>query len=535
MTDINSSLNNAYSRIPSPAKAAFAGALCCGLLTHIIAMTGDFPNHDGLGSLYFNQDMITSGRWFLTVTCGISSYFALPWLIGILGMLYIGIAAALITDILEIKSRVSALLTGMVMAAFPVLASTFADVFTMDGYMLGMLMAVAAVFFTKRYRFGWIGGAILLALSLGTYQAYLPVAILLCMYCVFLAEIREGSVKEKLKNILRFLYMGVAGAVLYYGVLKILLAVRGLTLGSYQGMENAGSAGLGAIAGMYRDFIAFTLKSDVIAPNVFAWIAIAALALCACVLFVREAVTQKWYKSISFYLTLILFALVTPVMTNIVLIISPDVTYHAIMRYQYVLFPVIMIAVIDRFSRPETQKTGDEQASVKKVSSGFNLIAGWVLGTAGAVLVFCYAVTDNIGYSNLQKKYERTYAYCVRLLDRIEQTPGYYRGIPVAMIGVVSDEQYPKADLTGGVTDNLIGLSGDYLLYKNVDYELFIKNYLGAELNMITGDEIIDIYNSKEYIEMDSFPAENSVKLVNGKIYVKTENVDYGLRDQLSK
>ena len=103
------------------------------------------------------------------------------------------------------------------------------------------------------------------------------------------------------------------------------------------------------------------------------------------------------------------------------------------------------------------------------------------------------------------------------------------------MIGVVSDEQYPKADLTGGVTDNLIGLSGDYLLYKNVDYELFIKNYLGAELNMITGDEIIDIYNSKEYIEMDSFPAENSVKLVNGKIYVKTENVDYGLRDQLSK
>ena len=32
------------------------------------------------------------------------------------------------------------------------------------------------------------------------------------------------------------------------------------------------------------------------------------------------------------------------------------------------------------------------------------------------------------------------------------------------------------------------------------------------------------IYNSKEYWEMDSFPAKNSMKVVDGVLYIKTEN-----------
>ena len=73
----------------------------------------------------------------------------------------------------------------------------------------------------------------------------------------------------------------------------------------------------------------------------------------------------------------------------------------------------------------------------------------------------CYGITDNIAYSNLQKKYEKTYAYCVRLLDRIEQTEGYYPGIPIAMVGVVGEEQFPSTDLTLPVTSGMIGMNGD--------------------------------------------------------------------------
>ncbi len=556
-------LENSKLKISSRAKTAFIACFVIGLITHMTVMVGDFPNHDGLASLYFDQNMITSGRWFLGTACGISSYFALPWLIGILSILYLSVSAAITAEVLELKGRLSSALVGAIMAAFPALASTFAYVFTMDGYMLGMLFGILAVFVTKKFRFGWIAGAVLLAFSMGTYQAYLPVVILLCMYAAVLRITKCGgegrkskdtkknsgttgiekgsrdSVKAKFFDVLHFLYMGIGGGALYFLILQVMLKIQGKVLDTYQGinsLEGAGSTAAGAgattniaeaasggllhkIAAMYRDFAAFTLKSDILAPNAFAWIAIGLLALAAAVLLVREIVRKKWYKSIWLYIIALLVIIVLPLASNIIMIISSDITYHALMRYQWVMFPVCLLGMIDAMT-----------AKTNKISA----VSTWIAFICATVLILCYTVTDNIGYSNLQKKYERTYAYCVRLLDRIEQTPGYYPGIPVAMIGVVSEDQYPKADLTGGVTDNLIGLSGDYLLYKNTDYELFIKNYLGSSLNMITGDEIARIYNSEEYILMDSFPAESSVKLVDGVIYVKTENIDHNLRDNLN-
>ncbi|MDE7270869.1 MAG: hypothetical protein K2N81_10405, partial [Acetatifactor sp.] len=149
----------------------------------------------------------------------------------------------------------------------------------------------------------------------------------------------------------------------------------------------------------------------------------------------------------------------------------------------------------------------------------------WITCLAAFVLIFCFTITDNIAYSNLQKRYEKTYAYCMRLLDRIEQTEGYYQGIPIAMVGVVGYNPYPVTDITLDVTSNMIGLNGDTLLYTGENYQVFMKNYLGATLNMMTPEEMEDIYYSQEYIEMESFPAESSVKIVDGIMYIKTENV----------
>jgi hypothetical protein len=51
-----------------------------------------------------------------------------------------------------------------------------------------------------------------------------------------------------------------------------------------------------------------------------------------------------------------------------------------------------------------------------------------------------------------------------------------------------------------------------------------MKNYLGASLNFLEPEEVSDIYYSDEYIEMESFPGETSVKIIDGVLCVKTEN-----------
>lgn len=181
-------------------EAGFFSTFLLGLLIHMPIMLRDIPNHDGLASMYFDQNMITSGRWFLTVACGISSYYTLPWLIGLLAMLYLGIAAVLLVEFLEVRQGWAAVLVGGLLAVFPSLASTFAYVFTMDGYMLAVLLAVLAVLLTKKYRLGFLPGALCLACSLGIYQSYLPFAVLLCLYGLYMIGASENTLRDKVKK-----------------------------------------------------------------------------------------------------------------------------------------------------------------------------------------------------------------------------------------------------------------------------------------------------------------------------------------------
>ena len=55
-------LNNALG---SEGKTALFTALIMGLVAHMPAIVADIPDHDGVSSVYFSQNMLTSGRWFL--------------------------------------------------------------------------------------------------------------------------------------------------------------------------------------------------------------------------------------------------------------------------------------------------------------------------------------------------------------------------------------------------------------------------------------------------------------------------------------
>ena len=215
-------LKESKTKIKTTWRIAFVSALVLGLLIHLPVMLSDIPNHDGLGSMYFDQNMITSGRWFLTVACGFSSYFTIPWVIGLIGLIWLALAAVALTELLELADPLVIMAVSGLLISFPALASTFAYVFTMDGYMLALFLAVLAVLFTAKYPRGYLAGAVCLAFSMGIYQAYLPFTILLCVYKILLFFMEEKGWKEKAKYVCRYLGMGIAGGVLYYVILQIL-------------------------------------------------------------------------------------------------------------------------------------------------------------------------------------------------------------------------------------------------------------------------------------------------------------------------
>lgn len=492
--------------------AAFLSTFVMGILTHMMIMTKDIPNHDGLASVYSDQNMLVSGRWFLKYACGISSYFTIPWLIGVLSLVYLGIAAIFLCKILEADNPVAVVLISGVLVTFPAIASMFSYAFTMDGYMLGVLLAILSVYLTDKGRIGFVWGGVCLALSMAIYQAYLPVAMLLCLYLVMLRLGSDNEVSVKIKYSLRYIYMGVISVVIYYGILKILLLATGSSLGTYQIATTQAVGFASKLKTIYVDFIAFAVKGNILFSNGFAMIAMIVL-LAACIFSLcYRAVKRNWFKSVWFYICLIVFAIAIPLLTNVILIITPNATYHLLMRYQWAIIVIMMIAFVnDVFAEYSDIKILDV------VSFGAII--------ASVVIIFSYSISDNIAYSNLQKKYEKTYAYCLRLADRIEQTEGYYQGIPIYMIGVVGDDNFPVTDITDKVTGHMVGMSGDYLLYTGKNYEAFYKHYMGISFNFLDSSEA-DFYEESWYVEMPSFPEAGSVKVVDGVLCIKTENYD---------
>ncbi len=505
----------------------FLAAIIVGFVTHFYLFVNKFPNADAMTSFYFDQNMVTSGRWFLTVVCGISSYYDLNWIIGVLSVFYLAVASVLLCEFLEIKSLTGRVVVSSLLVTFPAVTATFAYLYTADGYMLAFLLAVSAAYFTKKYKFGFVGGAVCLALSIGSYQAYLSVTVLLCLYSLISLCLQNVSFKKLLSKAWRYLVMGVAGGALYYIVLQICLAAQGKELDSYQGISEMGKLSLDTLPGMivdaYYDFAAFALKGNIFLSNGFsaACVLLLTVVVSATALFcyVKNRTYKKWYQT----LLLLVFIILIPLGTNVIYFMSPGVNFHLLMRMQWILFPICGVAMLDNLVVPKKALEKEDVQKNTKAGVSFALMVSCVGYLAAAGLSYQFILMDNIAYFNMNERYEKTYAYCLRLIDRMEQTPGYEPGMPVAMIGVLDEEKYPATDITSDVTAAISGSTGDMLIYKGEQYAAFMKHYMNVTINPIVGDQIIEIYNSPEYREMDSFPAENSIRIVDGIMYIKTE------------
>ncbi len=501
----------------------FWTALIVGFLTHMPVLVNKFPNSDAMANFYADQNMITSGRWFLSVVCGISSFYDLNWVIGVLSVFYLALTAVLVCEFFELKSMVNRMLTAALLVTFPAVCATFAYMYTMDGYMIGLILSVLAAYLAKRGKKSVAIGAVCLGLSLGIYQAYLAVTILLCIFDLIKDCLLGRQIKALWKKGLQYLIMGVSGGAFYMIVLKILLAASAKELDSYQGISEMGSLHLtelpSMLFGAIKDFAAFVVKGNIFINNGFSFVAVVLLSVVALAAalfcYAKAGEETRWYHLVFIGI----FCLMTPFATNVILLISSDAYYHLLMRMQWILFPVFAVVLTDLCCETAQEK----EATRAKTKFSLPFVTAMLTTLSVMVLSYTFAVADNIAYFNMNERYERTYAYCLRLLDRMEETPGYEPGMPVAMIGVIDESKYPNTDITAPVTARISGSGGSTLLYKGEQYAAFMKHYMNVSFEVIEGDKLVEIYNSDEYRSMDSFPALNSMQVVDGILYVKTE------------
>ena len=509
-----------WQKIPAQMRAAFFSCFLTGLLVHLYAFTNLIPNSDGLSRVFDPQQMTISGRWFLHAASMPNAFTQMPMAIGLLSLLFLGLAAALAVDLLKIRGLVVSGVVGAVMAAFPSLGYTYLYMFTASAYCIAIFLAVLSLWLVCRgggIRLGL--GIVALALSMGIYQAYVTVAIGLALLVVLRELLTPGStLNSVLMQGLRLVFYLACGALLYYCILLVMLNIKGLELLSYLGMDAASSGYPFAqlpslILTAYKQFIAFFFlpgAADAFNTPTMLMLDLVALVL-AVLLFLRRIAFEKMYRE-PWRLGLIVLTLaLLPMGLNFGQILSPHSVPTPIMKYSFVLVYVAVLLLADlRDAVPRGEK---------------EVLRRWTLPVtlvwAAAILLFSLN-TNNTLYTASAQAHRATESYMTRLMTRIESCPGYEPGMEIAVVGAIPEDQIRSSIPSYSRVDHYsVPMSYVTVLNKHIYY--YLSDWLNVPVIEPSEETMMTISRSLAFRNMPLYPAPDSIQVMGGRLVVKMQ------------
>ncbi len=507
-------LANPWKKASQPVKWAFLAACFFGVLTHIYIFTNLILNHDSVWRLFYDNANLGLGRWSLQLLSEFSTRFQLPVVIAFISVIMLAFTAGITVSVLDISNRIIAVLTAAFLVTIPSVACIFSYMFTADAYFICLFLNALAVYFGKRFRWGWFPAIVLCTLACGAYQAFICYAIGLFLIDCILELFTDKPVAEIVKKGAGYIGIIIASLGLYYLILMALLAIKGTALSSYQGfstinpMDFAGF--LSKVPQAYKSFweyfktSPFSTGACQVIQVLFLFLAGGALAYLAAV----SKLYRNWVKT----LLLLLGVLLLPLALNFVTILVQEGTVHALMIYSFVLLYVFSLKTVEM----TLQKMIENQTSDW-------LILHFCSAVLAGILIWNNFCVSNMAYLRLQVCYENSFALANRIVARIEALDGYSPELPVAVVGEASRALYGG---TIGEFSQINSLTGtnDWLLYSSEPHirtRTFIEHYMG--LHMPTpGREQKELLNSSEWIkELPSYPAKGSVVMYEGIIVVK--------------
>lgn len=524
-------IENLWNRITARDRDCFFGALAAGLLTHLYALTNKLPNWDDISNIDRPGAMNDFGRWFLRFVQPWVSSYSVPALKGAVTILLLALTAVMVCRALRLRSAAAAFLVGITMVTFPAVTSGMLFMFTIASYAVAVLMTGAAVWSTLRFRFGWIPGALLLCLSLGIYQAYLPFAVALFLIAIQLMLLRGAALRPILAAAFHELL------ALCFALAGYLVMLRRYQLSDYRGINSVGETApaemLEAFLRAYHRILEFFLTKPMSYTSDFQRILNALVILGVCCmtafLFVRGGLHRKPLIAFLFGLTVFL----TPLGMSLVYVMAPEVTHAStLMIFSYMTVYFLAAALAEELTAEEKGQGGADHRNVGQSGTGKDkTIRGRSAARMGsalmAVLIFCIACSNykmaNEAYFRTGMAMTRVENFYERILVRLEVEGGWDYGKTYAVLGDYWPEKniLSSFDLMEGRFEDLEGLAIENGLFTSGVRHDFIRSYMGIDAPYAASEQCETIMASDAYAQMAAYPGEGCVREIDGVWVVK--------------
>ncbi len=492
-------------------RVPFLASLLFGFLAYTFLFVNKIPNHDDIFSLFTKGSEVVSGRWSLPFMSYLFPDISMPWIYGVLTLLFMAVSVCVILNTFQIQNRtVQVLLAGTIMV-FPSLIGQLTYMFTSTSYAVSFLLSVSAVFLLRKNTLpSGLLAVILIAFALGIYQAYLAVIASLLVVSL-IQDLLQGEPAAAVgKRGVFYVAALLSALVLYYLCMKLSFRMEKTELGNYA--ANAISFELASLPSgiltAYTAFIRyFTSLSKGLIPTVFSLKLHALLFVTSGVLFLLQLVTKRIRKAGQLLLLAFLIALL-PLSINCMWIVIQESAIHALVQYSFTALYVLAAVLADPFMAKGFP--GKPMEYLRRICLDLTSVA----------LVLIIAINTyvaNAGYLQMQLRYESTHAFYTTLAASLQQTPGVSETTRLAVIGWREDpafgtETFPNLSSIAG----LEGLAPH--LYAKED---FMESYLGLSLPFASDKEISALMQTPEYAKMPLYPYYGSIQMIGDYLVVR--------------
>ena len=512
-------------------RIVLISALLFGLFAHGFCFFSKYSMHDDLRSLFRGVGATyESGRWFLGLLSFAEVYglgwgqYSTPVVNGLMSLLWLALAAYLIVRLLDIRWRVSVVLLSGVMVTSPMLANLFGYMFTAPYYCFAVFLAVMGVYVICKWSAPWAFacGALMIACSVGIYQAYIPFALGITLLYFMKAVRGTDAADWNLRKILvKALYLCLAwgtALILYFAFTRLFLHLKGGELTDYRGIDTMGRDGMTAYLQRticaYREFIqpffSRETSSHVMYPMRSAYLyllLVFAIVIGSVYEFFGNIRKGTAVKGVC----LVVLTLMLPFVSNFVYVMCDPNTVYSLMLYGQIIPLLYAIQMLGELH--------DCCILMKKET-----IRKWKLPVYGAAAALClfpafFSRYDNAAYMRAAFYQQQAASWFTTLITRVESIPGYRDDLPVVYI---NERKIHDQNITqDGSEDIPFAAAGNSLedVLNNYSWRYFVKTWCGWWPAEVKNEA--EFKDRPEVTRMPSYPDDGASQIVDGTVVIK--------------
>ena len=522
---IEDKIKSYLSKLSIYQKVAFFVVLIVGIVAHGFALSNRLSVHDNSHCLFTIGATYEVNRWGLGIIYKLqllsTKTFSLPLFNGLLSIIFIACAAAVLMDIFEIKTKLQAIIISSLMVVFPMVTSVFSFMFTSWPYFMGLLFAfLSARALCREINLkNVIISVIWLTLTLSLYQAFLGVVITLFLLKMFLNVIdgKIDSVLAYAKEGVTYLVTLGAGLGLWSLIGKIFRTVKHIELETYKGWDEGYNLAKfpSTLVNAIKSFLSFRMEGI----NALRYLRMLAMLVFVLAVVMIVMLLVKSSAKVAVKISSIVGLILIPVGMTVVYLLSTSELYQVstLMIYAEVFVYIIPLILLNHFD-------GFGSAIIEKLSQGISL----VLILCTSVMTLGYVYLDNAAYFKASIYQEQANVYMTALLANIKSTEGFSDDLTIVFVGFNNVEDATINELADHEEFDGIQLEKYYnSLEEMLNYGVniqYLRDHIGiGNENMYIEDANQDttVSDMPEVKAMPIYPNDGSIQIIDDMLVVK--------------